>query len=761
MRKAIILIFVMFLVALASADDSQLSVNVSNSAPSVSSVVIAPDDRAASGVQVTIGTVTVRVNATIEELNGIGQINYVKAYVTGPNTIEESPITLVKVAEDIDGVHAIYNGNFGMSESDGLGEYIVNVNVSDLINLSWRNVSFSYVNPPNKRITVCSSGCNFTTIQAGVDAASPGYTVYVYDGIYSYFNVIGKSGLKIVGESMNVKIAGDNAHSDIVFDNVDDSELINFTVYDGWQGIFVDSSYNNNFTNIISHDSYNITGFALINGSSGNNLIDIESYNNLEGIRIVNSDGNTLTNLNSHDNTYDGVYLLNSDSNVISGYTSTNNENGVHVDNSNNNQVINSNLQNNDVGIFIYSGNYTTITGNTLYHNIRGISFTFGESKYIHTTNSNNYRNRVCDINYASYSICEYDYTAPAVVSLSGASGSADKEIDLNWTDVGENWEYGIADSYVLKYSTSPINNSNWDSATTYDTTLWNPSINGTAVTKTVTMPDYGTYYFAMKVEDDSSNLGEISNSIAVLSPEYNISVDSIECVNGKNGYDCNYALSGSTNYLYDILNVSGNVTNSGNLNVTKTVQTKRYESGWSVVDLRDYLFPYGQTTYVDDLHYNISDLSDGDYFHVSLLVDDSSKQIDNARTWSIKEHTGTIWYDNTNYPSLTQDVNTSFYVAFKMKNNNTEADYYQYPFEIIINTTFSIVLTTGGSSYQCYNNNKTCYYDLGKNNPDYSSQYFYWYVNGLPEGTYEIKIKAGVNSNDSPNVLTRVVTVS
>jgi len=734
MKKAIILIFVMFLVALSTviADDSQLSVDVSNAAPDVTSIVVAPDDRGAEGVQITIGDVVVRVNATIEELNGIGQVEYVKAYVTGPSTIEESPITLTKVA-DIDSTHAIYNGNFGMSESDSLGEYSVNVEVSDSVVTDSLSINFNYVNPPNTRITVCASGCNFTTIQAAVDAALTGYTVYVYDGVYSYFSVVGKSGLKIIGESLNVKIAGDNAHSDIIFDNVADSELINFTVYDGWQGVFVDESTNNNFTNIVSYSNTN-HGFVLVEGSNGNSLTGVEAY----------------------DNVYDGVYVLNSDGNIISGYTGTNNENGVYIENSNSNQVINSDMQKNDVGLVVYSGNYSVITGNTLYHNIRGMSFTFGESRYISTINSNNYRNKVCDINYGSYLVCEYDYTAPAkITDLSGVSGSANKKIDLSWTDVGENWEYGVASSYVLKYSTSDINEGNWDSATTYDTLLWNPSANGTAVDKTVTMPDFGTYYFAMKAKDDANNLGEISDSIAVLSPHYNINVDSVGCVNGKNGYACNYTLSGSTNYLYDTLNLSGNVTNSGNLDETKTVEAKIN----GIKDTRDVFFEKSTTTLVSDMQMLLDDLNSITSYAATMEVGSSFKSHLNVKAWSIKDYTGTKWWSVDSFPSTTETAGEPFYVMIKMKNDNTVKSYYDYPVEISIDDTFSVISVGAGNDFWCENGSKKCYYklQLGRG---YSTEYIYWYVDGMPAGTYEISVNAGVHPADSPDVLTRTVIV-
>lgn len=780
MRKVIILIFVMFLIALASADDSQLSVNVSNAVPSVDSIVISP------GVQIIIGAVTVKINATIEELNGIGQIDYVKAYVTGPSTIEESPITLVKVA-DINGVSAIYNGNFSMSESDNLGEYNVNVSVYDLINLSWMNVSFNYVNPPNNIITVCSLGCNFTDIQSAVDAASNGYTVYVYDGFYSYFSVSGKSGLKIIGESLNVKIAGDNANSNIVFDNVNNSELINFTVYDGWQGAFVKGSNNNNFTNIVSYGNNN-HGFVLINDSDENRLNDVEAYDNtINGIYLIDSSENSIINSKTYNNGWHGVsvvdcpglyvndletynhnqnatwssglYLEGSDVSNINNLRARDNGKGLYIYYSDGITVDNSNLSNNNQGIRIHGSDNNILNNNILYNNNHGIYYTYLKQYDSDIRTENSHRNIICDVNFAGTG-CEYDYTAPAKVVLSGVSGSANKKIVLNWTDVGENWEYGTADSYVLKYSNSSINNSNWDSAIIYDTTLWTPSVNGTAVTKTVTMPDYGIYYFAMKVEDDSSNLGDISNSIAVLSPEYNISVDSIECVNGKNGYACNYALSGSTNYLYDVFNISGNITNSGNLDVTKTVRARRWRSSWSTIDSKDQLLPYGLTTYVDDLFYNISDLHDGNYFSVGLFVDSSSKQIQNARVWSIADHTATKWWSPTAYPASTESANTPFYVAFNMTNNNSEINpYYGYPFEIEINTNFTVLLTAGGSDYTCEDSDTKCYYDLPRGT-NFKGQYFYWYIDGLPIGTYEINVKAGVHPNDSPAVLTKTLVV-
>lgn len=103
------------------------------------------------------------------------------------------------------------------------------------------------------------------------------------------------------------------------------------------------------------------------------------------------------------------------------------------------------------------------------------------------------------------------DSTAPNTVSnLAASTGSSYQDVNLTWTNPGDDAGAGNPTGYVIKYYTAAINNAtDWQNATTYPQTLA-----GTAVSTTLKLPNAGTtYYFAIKGYDDSANYGGLSNT--------------------------------------------------------------------------------------------------------------------------------------------------------------------------------------------------------------------------------------------------------
>jgi nitrous oxidase accessory protein NosD len=106
------------------------------------------------------------------------------------------------------------------------------------------------------------------TIQAGVDAAQPGDTIYVYNGTY-YENVIVDKTLNLTGENRNTTIVDGNGTGIVIrLTNADYINLTNLGFRNGETGIYIDypsSNYNNiswnRIYNIFSiEDAYGING---------------------------------------------------------------------------------------------------------------------------------------------------------------------------------------------------------------------------------------------------------------------------------------------------------------------------------------------------------------------------------------------------------------------------------------------------------------------------------------------------------------------
>jgi hypothetical protein len=108
------------------------------------------------------------------------------------------------------------------------------------------------------------------------------------------------------------------------------------------------------------------------------------------------------------------------------------------------------------------------------------------------------------------------DTTSPAAVTNLAGSNVTYTTVDLAWTAPGDDGSSGRATSYQLRYSTSSITSSNWNSATPL-TGLPSPKTAGGAETFSVTgLAAKTTYYFAVRTLDEVSNISSVSNVVNV-----------------------------------------------------------------------------------------------------------------------------------------------------------------------------------------------------------------------------------------------------
>jgi hypothetical protein len=99
--------------------------------------------------------------------------------------------------------------------------------------------------------------------------------------------------------------------------------------------------------------------------------------------------------------------------------------------------------------------------------------------------------------------------------------------ITLNWTAPGDDGDVGQATAYDVRYSTSPITEQNWDSATPVDGEPA-PSPAGSAESFTVSgLQPSTTYYFAIKTSDEAGNWSGLSN-VAMVTTIDNIPPEDI-----------------------------------------------------------------------------------------------------------------------------------------------------------------------------------------------------------------------------------------
>lgn len=104
------------------------------------------------------------------------------------------------------------------------------------------------------------------------------------------------------------------------------------------------------------------------------------------------------------------------------------------------------------------------------------------------------------------------DTIRPYAVANVSVTAVTDSTALLSWTATGDDSLTGTATSYDIRYSTSPITAANWASASQ---TTGEPVPTASGTTQTFTVRNLSrevTYYFAMKVSDDVSNLSALSN---------------------------------------------------------------------------------------------------------------------------------------------------------------------------------------------------------------------------------------------------------
>ena len=106
----------------------------------------------------------------------------------------------------------------------------------------------------------------------------------------------------------------------------------------------------------------------------------------------------------------------------------------------------------------------------------------------------------------------ENEVTPPAAVTGLAASAYGLYALTLTWTATGDDGSNGAASSYDVRYSTSAINNGNWNAAT-QATGEPSPQLAGSPESFTVPGLDYDTtYHVAVKAIDNVGNVSPMSN---------------------------------------------------------------------------------------------------------------------------------------------------------------------------------------------------------------------------------------------------------
>ena len=187
---------------------------------------------------------------------------------------------------------------------------------------------------------------NYPTIQAAVNAASPGDTIIVRDGTYTENVNVYKDHLTIQSENgAEVTIVQAANPNDHVFEvTADYVNISRFTVKGvGYGGIYLNGSYSNH----VEHCNISAN---VIQGNS-------------DGIHLRYSSSNTLV-ANAASSNGRAIYLLLSPNNILNNNTISNNSEGIKIHLSPNNILTNNAMSDNNRNLDIFGGGYSEFVQN-------------------------------------------------------------------------------------------------------------------------------------------------------------------------------------------------------------------------------------------------------------------------------------------------------------------------------------------------------------------------------------------------------------
>jgi parallel beta-helix repeat protein len=205
---------------------------------------------------------------------------------------------------------------------------------------------------------------NYTTIQEGIDAASPGNTVFVYNGTY-FENIVLDKTINLTGESRDSTIINGSEIGDVIRITEDWVNITGFTVTGGGA-------------------DHNDAGIKLSNVQNCMIINNDIQHNDELGIYLYQSSNNEITGNNLSNNWY-GIYLSSSTDNIITRNNVSDNIYGIHLEGSSDNNITHNNAYFGTIfGIDIFSSSNNNVTDNNVSGELWGISIaTYSDNNLI------------------------------------------------------------------------------------------------------------------------------------------------------------------------------------------------------------------------------------------------------------------------------------------------------------------------------------------------------------------------------------------
>jgi len=203
---------------------------------------------------------------------------------------------------------------------------------------------------------------DFTSVQAAINNATSGDTIFVHQRTY-YENIVIDKSISLIGENRNTTIVDGGGSGSVIIVRASRVKISGFTLRSsgvGWpgSGIQIVNSYANEvLDNIIQGNNIGI----LLNSASGNTISGNNVTGNHYGFYVLNSWANRISN-NAILYNWAGVVFSSSyenifEGNLVKGCTNV----GVSISSSYNNTLYYNNFVNNAYQVSVYPENYVNV----------------------------------------------------------------------------------------------------------------------------------------------------------------------------------------------------------------------------------------------------------------------------------------------------------------------------------------------------------------------------------------------------------------
>jgi len=219
---------------------------------------------------------------------------------------------------------------------------------------------------------------DFASIQEAVNAANPGDTVYVENGIY-YENVNVNKAISLTGESRENTIVDGGGVAAVIIIEEDNVLVTGFMVRNsGWgyyyyesSGISIDRASSCNISdNIATNIRYGISSWLGQNNIIGHNMISSAE----QGISFNGPSYNTVISNSISDTSIGiGLWVNSYYSNIANNTISNSSDTGIHIDNSPYTLFIDNTIVDSNYGIYLFQSHLSTIYHNSFINNTQQV----------------------------------------------------------------------------------------------------------------------------------------------------------------------------------------------------------------------------------------------------------------------------------------------------------------------------------------------------------------------------------------------------